>query len=83
MKAIVQAIPTYIMSCFLLLERLGKKITKIVRQFQWGQKGDEKRVCQKNWNSMCSSKEEGGIRFRNMTSFDAFGKTWLGTRSTS
>lgn len=36
MKAVLQAIPTYVMSCFLIPTTLLKDIEKMVRQYWWG-----------------------------------------------
>lgn len=38
-KAVVQAIPTYIMSCFKLLAKLINEINGIISRFWWGETG--------------------------------------------
>ncbi|KAA3455702.1 reverse transcriptase [Gossypium australe] len=69
-KSILQAIPTFAMSCFLFPKALCDKIEGILARFWW-QKGHEKRGihwCQ--WRFLCRSKEEGGLGFRNMAQFN-------------
>ena len=39
-KAVVQAIPTYTMSCFMLLLCFFHKIEGLIYKFWWGQGGD-------------------------------------------
>ena len=39
-KAVVEAIPTYTMSCFKLPVGLCTKIESFIRKFWWGQKGN-------------------------------------------
>jgi hypothetical protein len=39
-KAVVQAIPVYIMSCFLIPQEICNRIESVVRKFWWGSKGD-------------------------------------------
>ncbi|KAA3468559.1 reverse transcriptase [Gossypium australe] len=69
-KFVLQAIPTFAMSCFLLPKVLCEKIESILARFWW-QKGPGKRGihwCQ--WRFLCRSKEEGGLGFRRMDQFN-------------
>ena len=43
-KAVVQAIPTYIMSYFKLPSGLCSEIDSLIRRFWWGQKGERRKV---------------------------------------
>ena len=42
-KAVIQAIPSYTMSCFKLSNGLCEEMTRMVRQFWWGQVKNEKK----------------------------------------
>lgn len=69
-KAVVQAIPAYIMSCFKLNKALCNEINAMVRNFWWGQKGEQKRICWRSWNKLCRRKGEGGIGFSDLEAFN-------------
>lgn len=43
-KAVAQAIPTYTMSCFKLPDALCEELISMIRNFWWGQKGNEKKI---------------------------------------
>ena len=43
-KAVAQAIPTYTISCFKIPDSLCDDFTSMIRNFCWGQKGDERKM---------------------------------------
>ena len=43
-KVVAQAVPTYTMSCFKLLDSICEELTSMVRNFWWGQKVDERKM---------------------------------------
>ena len=44
-KAVAQAIPTYTMGCFLLPQSLCDDIESMMRNFWWGQRQQENKIC--------------------------------------
>lgn len=69
-KAVVQAIPTYTMSCFKLPKGLIHDFETIVRKFWWGYKGIQRRIHWVSWEKLCLPKGEGGIGFRELKKFN-------------
>lgn len=43
-KAVVQVISTYTMSCFKLPDSLCEELTSMIRNFWWGQKKEEEKI---------------------------------------
>ena len=69
-KAVAQAIPTYIKSCFQLPKGLCDEIESMMRRFWWGQRGQESKIAWVSWRKLCKSKLKGGIGFRNLQAFN-------------
>ena len=69
-KAVVQAIPTYTMSCFKLPLGLCGDIESLIRKFWWGQKGDRRKVHWVKWDTLCKPKLEGGMGFKDLANFN-------------
>ncbi|XP_028122009.1 uncharacterized protein LOC114319198 [Camellia sinensis] len=69
-KAIVQAIPSYAMACFFFPQNFCQKMDAFIRNYWW--KGDpgERGIHWEKWTSMCMSKHEGGMGFRNFSHFN-------------
>ncbi|KAK9950614.1 hypothetical protein M0R45_006095 [Rubus argutus] len=69
-KAVIQSIPTYVMSCFELPKQICQDIHQLMARFWWGDKADEKKIHWVSWEKLCVSKSEGGLGFRNLNSFN-------------
>ncbi|KAM6574521.1 hypothetical protein CsatA_022848 [Cannabis sativa] len=66
-KAVIQALPSYFMSCF----RLPKKLIKnLGANFRWGDTKENKKLHWSTWDKMCKPKEEGGLGFRSLSEFN-------------
>lgn len=68
-KAVLQAIPTYVMSCFLLPSSIVEDIEKLVRQFWWGG-GKSSSLHWLSWSRLCRSKNLGGMGFQDLECFN-------------
>ena len=66
LKAIVQAIPTFAMSCFKLLMSLCHEIEVMIKNFFWGQRGERRKIHRKKWETLCLPKNEGGMGFKEL-----------------
>ena len=60
-KAIAQALPTYMMSCFKLPTTLCNEIEALIHNFFWGQRGDNKKIHWVKWSDLCKPKTQGGM----------------------
>ncbi|KAK9993595.1 hypothetical protein SO802_023298 [Lithocarpus litseifolius] len=61
-KAVIQEIPTYTMSCFKLPTMLCHDIESLVRKFWWGKRGDRRKVHWVKWDDLCQHKTQGATR---------------------
>lgn len=68
-KSVLQAIPTYVMSCFKLPQTILEEVEKIIRRYWWGSK-KARWIYWLAWNRLCRPKAEGGMGFRDMGSFN-------------
>ncbi|KAL0426166.1 UNVERIFIED_CONTAM: putative mitochondrial protein [Sesamum radiatum] len=68
-QAVVQAIPSYAMSCFKLPRTLLQEFQALAANFFWHD-GDRRRIHWLAWDKMCKSKLEGGLGFRNLEAFN-------------
>jgi hypothetical protein len=69
-KAVAQAIPTYAMACFDLTKSLCDDISAMVCQYWWSQNDEVKKMHWVGWEKMKLPKEEGGLGFRDLYSFN-------------
>jgi hypothetical protein len=70
LKVVVQAIPTYSMSIFLLPKELCKEINSIMQRFWWGHKENKNKIHWMSWEKLGRPKTQRGMGFRDLTSFN-------------
>ncbi|KAL0375714.1 UNVERIFIED_CONTAM: putative mitochondrial protein [Sesamum calycinum] len=68
-KAVLQSIPSYAMSCFKLPLTFVRQLESMMADFWWNNKG-EHRTHWVAWSRMCKRKGVGGLGFRDLTNFN-------------
>ncbi|KAL5549984.1 hypothetical protein UlMin_000160 [Ulmus minor] len=69
-KAVIQAIPSYAMSCFCLPTLLIKDIHMLISRFWWGSNEGRKKIHWEKWDKLCLPKENGGLGFHDLACFN-------------
>lgn len=69
-KAVAQAVPILVMSCFQLPKNLVHDLNMLIARFWWGDSSTRNRIHWKVWSELCFSKFEGGLGFRDFEAFN-------------
>ncbi|GAU20573.1 hypothetical protein TSUD_33200 [Trifolium subterraneum] len=69
-KAVAQAIPTYLMSSFLIPKGLCNQMESMMSRFWWGSNVDHRKIHWVSRKKTCKQKKLGGMRFRNLSAFN-------------
>ena len=69
-KAVAQALPTYIMGVFKLPIFVCNDLTKLIRDFWWGSERGRRKMHWISWDLLVRSKPHGGMGFRDMRIFN-------------
>ncbi|CAA7022569.1 unnamed protein product [Microthlaspi erraticum] len=69
-KSVAQALPTYVMSCFLLPQETIKKLQGAISKFWWSSKQNNRGLHWIAWEKICVPMEEGGLGFRDLKNFN-------------
>jgi hypothetical protein len=69
-SAVIQALPTYTMSCFLFPKSLCDRIEQSICKFWWGSSNNHQKVHWKARKDLFKSKMAGGLGFRDMHLFN-------------
>ena len=69
-KAVAQALPTYIMSVFRIPEGICDDLTNLVRNFWWGSENGRRKVAWVAWEQTIQKKFCGGLGFKDMSLFN-------------
>jgi hypothetical protein len=69
-KSVLQSIPSYIMSIYLVPETLIKEIERMINSFWWGGGTNNGGIKWLAWDKMAFPKDYGGLGFRNLHHFN-------------
>jgi len=69
-KSMLQSIPSYIMSIYLLPNSVIDDIEKMINAFWWGGRSNNRRIKWMAWERVACPKEFGGMGFRNFKAFN-------------
>ncbi|XP_048620199.1 uncharacterized protein LOC125590614 [Brassica napus] len=69
-KSILLALPTYVMSTFLLPLEICENLASAIAQFWWSSNPPKRGIHWAKWEKVCLPKEEGGIGFRLIHEFN-------------
>jgi hypothetical protein len=69
-KVVAQAIPTYLMSIFLIPKNLCNQMESMMSRFWWGSNVDQRKIHWINWKKTCKQKNLGGMGFRDLRAFN-------------
>ncbi|KAG7559082.1 Reverse transcriptase domain [Arabidopsis thaliana x Arabidopsis arenosa] len=69
-KSVAQALPTYVMSCFLLPKNIRSKLSSAISNFWWSNKQESKGLHWIAWDKLCSPLSEGGLGFKMFEDFN-------------
>ncbi|XP_073031198.1 uncharacterized protein [Primulina eburnea] len=69
-KSILQAIPSYAMSCFKLPISLCHELEQLCAKFWWNKTTDGEGMHWASWRKLCRPKQYGGMGFRNLSEFN-------------
>ncbi|PNX86022.1 ribonuclease H, partial [Trifolium pratense] len=69
-KSVLQSIPSYIMSVYLLPDSIITDIERMLNSFWWGGGTNNKGIRWLAWDRLARPKSEGGLGFRNFQAFN-------------
>jgi len=69
-KSQAKALPTYVMSCFLLPKAIYYKLNSAIANFWWSNKVESRGIHWIAWDQICSQLSDGGLGFRTLEEFN-------------
>ena len=69
-KSVAQAVPSYVMSCYLIPLDICNKLSAAVARFWWSTSNNNRGMHWVAWDKICVPVEEGGLGFRDFRDFN-------------
>ncbi|KAL0409524.1 UNVERIFIED_CONTAM: putative mitochondrial protein [Sesamum radiatum] len=69
LKAVIQAVPAYVMSVFRITNSLLRELESMMANFFWNH-GQPRKIHWVAWRKVCRAKDEGGLGLRNLKAFN-------------
>ncbi|CAL8167914.1 unnamed protein product [Prunus armeniaca] len=69
-KAVLQAMPTYSMSCFRMPKGMCKELHGLMAKFWWSKSKNMRGIHWTKWETLCVSKQIGELGFRDLEAFN-------------
>ncbi|KAL9680155.1 hypothetical protein QQ045_018033 [Rhodiola kirilowii] len=69
-KAVIQAMPTYAMSCFKIPNSLIKRIVSMISNYWWSNSNGGRGIHWCKYRNLCKDKMEGGVGFKDLSIFN-------------
>lgn len=70
LKAVAMAMPVFIMSCFKFTKKSCENLTKAIADFWWNSLEHKRKIHWLSWTKLCLAKEQGGLGFKDIQSFN-------------
>ncbi|KAK7255667.1 hypothetical protein RIF29_29084 [Crotalaria pallida] len=69
-NSVLSSLPVYYLSFFSLSKKVNDILIKLQRNFLWGGCEDRRKICWVKWDSVCQSRENGGLGIKNLIVFN-------------
>lgn len=69
-NSVAQALPTYVMSCFLLPKGIRSKLSSAIAIFWWKTREESNNIHWIAWDKLCTLFSDGGLEFRTSEEFN-------------
>ncbi|KAL4283814.1 hypothetical protein GQ457_16G010140 [Hibiscus cannabinus] len=70
LKAVAQALPTYVMSCYMIPDCIIDRIVRVMRNYWWSERTSGRGWPMIAWKKLCAPKRAGGLAFRDLHQFN-------------
>ncbi|KHN46938.1 Putative ribonuclease H protein, partial [Glycine soja] len=69
-NSVLASLPLFLFSFYKAPKKVIEKIIKLQRRFLWGGDGENKKMAWVSWDTICISKEKGGLGIKNLEAFN-------------